>query len=132
MERIHQLTVAQSGPSKRAHAEPGTEAEPEAARSPISPDGDAWMPIEPETLSAAGLSDGEVEALILKTLTNRAECSGRALSEHLKLPFRIIDPLMHSLKQDRLVAHKAAATMNDYVYQLTELGRERGKKFMEH
>jgi predicted ATPase with chaperone activity len=36
------------------------------------------------------------------------------------------------MKQDRLVAHKGAAPMNDYVYQLTELGRERAKKFSEH
>ena len=36
------------------------------------------------------------------------------------------------MKHDRLVAHKGAAPMNDYVYQLTELGRERAKKFAEH
>ena len=90
------------------------------------------MPIEPDTLAAAGLTDSEVEALILKTLNGRAEATGRYLSDHLKLAFRIIDPLMHSMKQDRLVAHKNAAPMNDYVYQLTELGRERAKKFAEH
>jgi hypothetical protein len=134
MERIHQLTVAQASPSPKRHSEltPDPKQEPVSAGTAAGADGDAWAPLEPETLSAAGLSDGEVEALILKTLTGRAECSGRAISEHLKLPFRIIDPLMHSLKQDRLVAHKGAAPMNDYVYQLTELGRERGKKFMEH
>ena len=41
-------------------------------------------------------------------------------------------PLLHSMKHDRLVAHKGAAMANDYVYQLTELGRERAKKFAEH
>ena len=35
------------------------------------------------------------------------------------------------MKHDRLVAHKGAAMANDYVYQLTELGRERAKKFAE-
>ncbi len=35
------------------------------------------------------------------------------------------------MKHDRLVAHKGSAPMNDYVYQLTELGRERAKKFAE-
>ena len=90
------------------------------------------MPDEPDTLADAGLTDGEVEALILKTLNGRAEATGRYLSDHLKLPFRMIDPLLHSMKHDRLVAHKGAAPMNDYVYQLTELGRERAKKFAEH
>ena len=87
------------------------------------------MPVEPDSLNAAGLTDGEVEALCLKTLNGRAEATGRYLSDHLKLPFRLIDPLLHSMKHDRLVAHKGAAPMNDYVYQLTELGRERAKKF---
>src|SRR4029079_3235722 len=109
----------------------------EASAEPTAPTGaktasGEWMPIEPETLPVAGLTDGEVEALILKTLNGRAEATGRALSDHLKLAFRVIDPLMHSMKQDRLVAHKTAAPMNDYVYQLTELGRERAKKFAEH
>ena len=36
------------------------------------------------------------------------------------------------MKHDRLVGHKGAAMANDYVYQLTELGRERAKKFAEH
>ena len=83
-------------------------------------------------LPAAGLNDGEVEALILKTLNGRSEATGRNLSDHLKLSFRLIDPLLHSMKQDRLVAHKAAAMANDYVYQLTELGRERAKKLADH
>ena len=43
---------------------------------PIASGGE-WMPIEPDTLGAAGLTDGEVEALILKTLNGRAEATGR-------------------------------------------------------
>lgn len=96
------------------------------------PEGVAWYPREPDCLLDAGLSDGEVEALLLKYLNGRAEATGRYLSEHVRLPFRLIDPLLHSMKHDRLVAHKGAGMMNDYVYQLTELGRERAKKFAEH
>jgi hypothetical protein len=136
MNRIHELTVAQSQPQAVRRTPPGIEpaAAPAAtAAAPQPPSQDSeWMPIEPDTLDAAGISDGEVEALILKTLNGRAEATGRLISDHLKVPFRIIDPLMNSLKQDRLVAHRGAAAMNDYVYQLTELGRERAKKFAEH
>src|SRR4029079_3166396 len=81
----------------------------EASAEPTAPTGaktasGEWMPIEPETLPAAGLTDSEVEALVLKTLNGRAEATGRALSDHLKLAFRVIDPLMQSMKQDRLGA----------------------------
>jgi DNA-binding PadR family transcriptional regulator len=136
LDRIHQLTTAQT-PSPKASAEPALPLardafEARAASNAADKRGGEWMPEEPDTLADAGLTDGEVEALILKTLNGRAEATGRFLSEHLKLPFRMIDPLLHAMKHDRLVAHKGAAAMNDYVYQLTELGRERAKKFAEH
>jgi hypothetical protein len=136
LDRINQLTAAQSQPVKRPLVEPSTNTTSEpvheapTARSAPRQMGE-WFPAEPETLAAAGLTDGELEGLILKTLNSRAEATGRYLSEHIKLAFRIVDPLLHSMKHDRLVAHKGAAPMNDYVYQLTELGRERAKKLTE-
>ncbi len=93
---------------------------------------EGWAPIEPENLAAAGLTDGEVESLILKTLNSRSEATGRNLAEHMQLSFRLVDTLLHSMKHDRLIGHKGSAMANDYVYQLTELGRERAKKFAEH
>jgi hypothetical protein len=141
LDRIHQLTAAQSPPVRRTlpdpPPEPPIEPSRDSARDPLraQPAGgksEGWFPVEPDSLNAAGLTDGEVEALILKILNGRAEATGRYVSDHLKLPFRLIDPLLHSMKHDRLVAHKGAAPMNDYVYQLTDVGRERAKKFMEH
>ena len=130
MDRIHQLTMAQSQAKTRPPEQP---AAPGASIDPATGGRrDEWMPLEPETLVAAGLTDGEVEALILKTLNGRSEATGRQLSEHLKIAFRIIDPLLQAMKLERLVAHRGAAAMNDYVYQLSELGRERAKKFAEH
>ena len=132
LDRIQQLTMA-------ANATAAAIGRPTACRSPAAEDPPAtaaehegWVPIEPERSRRPGSTEGEVEALILKTLNSRAEATGRNLTDHLKLPFRLIDPLLHSMKHDRLVAHKGAAMMNDYVYQLTELGRERAKKFAEH
>jgi hypothetical protein len=132
LSRIQELTAAQS-PDERP-AETLHDVQP--AVGPPADNVDAeligWVPVEPESLADAGLTDTEVEALILKTLNGRAEATGRDLSEHIKLPFRILDGLLQSLKHDRLVAHKNAAMMNDYVYQLTDLGRERAKKLSEH
>jgi hypothetical protein len=136
LDRIHQLTVAQAAPPLR-RAEPAAPIEPVRENVIARPadkwkSSEEWAPAEPDSLAKAGLTDGEVEALILKTLNGRAEATGRYLADHLKLPFRQIDPLLQSMKQDRLVAHKGAAPMNDYVYQLTDVGRERAKKFTEH
>src|SRR4051794_27397326 len=128
MNRIHQLTLAQAPLPKRP-----SDVLPEQTPATIAVGASGeWMPSEPENLTAAGLTDGEVEALTMKILNGRSEATGRYISDHLKVPFRIIDPLLHAMKQDRLVAHKNAAPMNDFVYQLTELGRERAKKYTEH
>ena len=127
LSRIQQLTAAEPSPDRAADAPP-----PDLSEADADDELTGWAPVEPDTLAEAGLTDSAVEALILKTLNGRTESTGRQLSDHIKLPFRLLDSLLHSMKQDRLVAHKGAAMMNDYVYQLTELGRERAKKLAEH
>jgi hypothetical protein len=150
LDRIHQLTIAQPSPPPGMKPDPHgfvalhpggepmgpvvVESAPErvAPRNTTCPEHEGWVPVEPESLAEAGLSDGEIEALILKALNSRSESTGRNLAEQVKLSFRLVDPLLHSMKQDRLVGHKGSAMANDYVYTLTELGRERAKKFSEH
>jgi len=133
LDHIEELTTAP--PVLAAEADPPRSAAPCPAdcaeEENLCPEHEGWVPIEPDSLAAAGVTDGELEALLLKTLSSRSEATGRNLAEHLKLPFRLVDPLLHSMRQDRLVGHKDAAMANDYVYHLTELGRERGKKFVE-
>ena len=133
IDRIHQLTLAETSPPKNriADSESARSRHPMMANF-ISCQADSWVPIEPDDLVAGGLTGGECESLILKILNSRAEATGRCLSEQLKLAFRIIDPLLQSMKQDRLVAHKGSASINDYIYQLTDVGRERAKKCAEH
>lgn len=145
MNRINQLTAG--GESSPAAAEPPTEApagesQPPTANveapityEPMSDTRDShgdWFPQEPDDLRKAALADSEVEDLLLKCLNTRSEASGRDLADQVKLPFRLIDPLLQQMKQDQMVAHRGAAMMNDYVYQLTNKGRERAKKLIEH
>jgi hypothetical protein len=133
LDRIQQLTTATPSTPKLPASESGAALSRDLFNSRTAESkASNWVPIEPETLAEAGLNEGEVEALVLKTLNGRAEATGRYLSDHLKLAFRMIDPLLHAMKHDRLVAHKGAAAMNDYVYQLTDLGRERAKKLADH
>ncbi|QDU90124.1 hypothetical protein Pla175_35250 [Pirellulimonas nuda] len=137
LQRIQRLTTQTPPPPERPAPTPQTEApRTPLARQPAArgPEGGAapWSPEEPATIEAGGLSGSEVENLVLKCLAAQAEATGRFISEHIRLPFRLIDPLMASMKQDQLVAHKGAAMMNDYVYQLTGVGRERAKLLSEH
>ncbi|MBN2475237.1 MAG: AAA family ATPase [Pirellulales bacterium] len=78
------------------------------------------------------MTDSEVEALILKFLLARGDASGRDIAEQIKLPFVLVDELLREMKNEQLVGHRGAAPMNDYQYQLSDLGRERGRRYAEH
>ena len=112
--RINNLTGADGGPEG---------APPERADEP-----DDFVPIEPESFVGAQLTDSEVEALVLKYLLARGDASGRDIADQVKLPFVLVDELLRTMKNDQLVCHKSSAPMNDYRYELTDLGRERGQR----
>ena len=90
-----------------------------------------FVPPEPATLPETNLTSEEVEKLILKFLLARGSAIGRKIAQQVCLPFALIDPLVKSLKQEQLVAFKTTATMGDYEYTLTEMGRERARRFNE-
>jgi len=92
----------------------------------------SFLPIEPESFLEAQLTDSEVEALILKYLLARGDVSGRDVADQVKLPFVLVDELLRVLKGEQLVVHRGDAPMNDYQYQLTDMGRERGRRHSQH
>ena len=91
-----------------------------------------FLPLEPTSFREARLSDSEVEALILKFLLARGDAAGRECADQLKLPFLLLEELLRRMKQDQWIVHRSAAPMNDYVFQLTDLGRERARRHSEH
>lgn len=93
---------------------------------------DSFVPREPHSVEDAGLSDSEVESLILKYLLAKGDAPGREVSEQLRLPFVILDEQMRQMKYDQLLVYRGTSQMNDYVYQLTDLGRERARRLAEH
>jgi len=92
---------------------------------------DAFVPIEPASLREARLTESEVEALILKYLLARGDATGRDIADQIKLPFVLVEGMLRQMKADQLVVHKGAAPMNDYQYQITDFGRERGRRYAQ-
>ncbi len=91
-----------------------------------------FTPWEPETIEAAGLTDSEVEALILKCMLTCGNITGRQLTEQLRLSFNILQRLLAQLKLNRLVGYKADAGLNDYQYELTDLGNDRARRYSQN
>ena len=91
----------------------------------------SFVPLKPSTLQETRLSDSLLESLILKTLHNLGVASGRRIADQMKLPFGIVNEMLHALKMQLLVAHKASAAMSDYEYELSQAGFERARRFTE-
>ncbi|MEZ6056276.1 MAG: AAA family ATPase [Planctomycetaceae bacterium] len=94
-------------------------------------DSEPFRPRVPDTLEQARLTEEDVERLVMKFLLLRGSATGRELSSHIKIPFSILDPLLKFWKQEQLLSYKSSAEMGDYLYLITEQGRDRARRYME-
>jgi hypothetical protein len=136
IERINNLT--RTGVSEPVVEEPdlpkAPPVTPETVEAPVAlkPPRDKFLPMEPSTLQEAGLTDSEVEALSLKHLLGRGDQTGRQIADQLKVPFVLLEEMLRQMKFDQLVVYRGSASMGDYIYQLTDLGRERARRYSAH
>ena len=87
-----------------------------------------FLPIEPLTLEETGLTDNDMQALILKFLLNHNTATGRAISDQVQLPRPLITVAMGLLRAELLVAIKGSAGVDDYLYHLTEAGHDLARR----
>lgn len=125
LNRARQLAEENSGPPSMVEISLPAAAIPQAGCAPTE---ELFVPRSPDSLYEASLTQSEVEELVLKYLLARGDASGRAIADQIALPFRLVEELLAQMKHDRLIAHRAAATMNDYVFQLNDIGRERAQR----
>ena len=90
-----------------------------------------FVPIEPASIAATGLTREEVEKLVLKLLNARGSASGRRVSRHLCLPLSIIEDVIKHLRNEQMVALKGAAEAGDYDYVLSDKGRTRAAEYSQ-
>jgi predicted ATPase with chaperone activity len=128
LDRIKQIT---STVHDAVQSAPSAPPQPEAVQAEDITEG-AFMPQEPASFADADLSESEVEALILKYLLGRGDETGRDIAEQVRLPFVLIDQLLRNMKNQQLICHRGSAPMNDFQYQLTDIGRERARRLAQH
>lgn len=107
-------------------------SEPGSARANLPPGfipsaDEPWRPLEPQDLAACRINATLLSELTLRLLLSAGESAGKAIADELKLPFRIVEPLLLRLKQEQSIVYNAATATNDYVYGLTEAGRQRAR-----
>lgn len=90
-----------------------------------------YQPGPPLSLVESGLNEVLVDSLVCKLLLIRGRSSGRSIADYLCLPFAIMEARLQALRTRTLVAHASTATLNDYVYALTEKGTERAQSWFD-
>jgi predicted ATPase with chaperone activity len=91
----------------------------------------AFVPPAPKSMEEAGLTETDVEDLILKLLFRRGPQSGRAIADHLHLPFGILQAIFQSMKTSQRIVITRSASLSDYEYQITGKGIEAAKQSNE-
>jgi hypothetical protein len=91
-----------------------------------------FVPPYPETLEDTGLPVVLIEDMIMKLLLGKGVLAGRDMAEDLCIPFKIISPILADLKQRMYVAHRTTAALGDFIYALSDLGKETGQKAKEY
>ena len=91
--------------------------------------GESFWPSDPSSMHELGLQEPFLEAMVCRVLRSNGNLSGRTIAGELCIPFRMIEGLMERLKNRRMVAHCGSASLNDYVFGLTDEGRRRAEQF---
>jgi hypothetical protein len=91
-----------------------------------------FVPVEPASLAATGLSASLVESLVLKLLLTGNVLAGRQIADKLRLPLAILVDMLRRLKTEQIVVYKSSSGMNDYEYELTPLGFDRAQRLFQH
>lgn len=88
-------------------------------------------PPEPQNLAETGLTESELEALVLKAILQHGNCTGAQISEVVCLPRIVIAESLDRLREQLLVGIKSAAGVNDYIYQLSDSGYQQARRHAE-
>jgi predicted ATPase with chaperone activity len=92
---------------------------------------EGFRPAEPTSLRETGLPDILVDSLICKRLLTVGMESGRAIADALCLPHAVMEDRYQRLRSRQIIAHRGAAALNDYLYALTDQGREHAQLMQE-
>src|SRR5262249_31415663 len=92
---------------------------------------ESFRPAQPRNLEEAGLGEARVDSLICKHLAVTGNESGRSIAENVCLSFGMLEERFQKLRTRQLITHRGAAPLNDYVYALTDQGREYAQRQFE-
>jgi hypothetical protein len=87
------------------------------------------FPSVARSLRAVGISSDWLTRLILKLLAARGAMQGRAIANHIRLLFPLVETLLNDLRREQMVVLKGEAVAGDYTYLITERGIKLAREY---
>ena len=81
------------------------------------------------SLRSVGISSDWLSRLILKLLAARGALQGRAIANHIRLLFPLVEALLNDLRREQMVVLKGEAVAGDYTYLITERGMKLAREY---
>ncbi len=86
---------------------------------------ETFAPSAPRTLEDTRVGEAEIASIVLRLMRHRGTASGVEIAQHIGLPFPVTEKVLNNLRHERLLAVRNAATLSDYLYEITDLGLDR-------
>ncbi|HSQ56790.1 MAG TPA: ATPase, partial [Gemmata sp.] len=89
-------------------------------------------PVAPDSMKEAGLTDGFVADMLLRSIYSRGSMIGRDIAQLLCLPFKVIREPLKFLKDEKCIQVDGGDLVGEvsYKFSLTDLGRKRAQDAM--
>lgn len=84
-----------------------------------------FQPREPRTWEELGVEEIIAEQIVLRGLLGVGSSTGRTIAGELCIAQNLVRDLLEGLRTRKLVHHRGSTAVGDFVYELTEVGRDR-------
>lgn len=91
---------------------------------------DSFVPRQPLTLKDAGVTYAVLERIILRFMFSISAVSGRRIAAQLRLPWKLTEPLLKQLRQEKHIDLTGTTAAGDSEFILTPTGRERARQYL--
>lgn len=95
---------------------------------PVS--GVGFVPRQPRSLREANVSPNVMERIIMRFLLQASILAGRRIATQLRLPFKLVEPVLKQLRQEKHIELSGTTTAGDSEFVLTNTGRERARQYV--
>ncbi|MBL8815840.1 MAG: AAA family ATPase [Planctomyces sp.] len=102
----------------------------DGSKAPVKETG-TFVPRQPRSLKEIGIPQIIVEKIIIKFLFQIGSDTGRRIAAQLKLPYRILEPLLKQLRSDKHIDLSGTTATGDSEYCITDFGRDRARRYSD-